>query len=121
MADRMRDAVLSLWADQVAAGGRDITISRGATSVSLTAVKGSVLLKLSDPVAGTRMLRTQDDYLVLASDLGELGEPEEGDLIQDAQEGKAYSVLPPGKGEAAWRYTDGTHVLARLHTKEAAS
>jgi hypothetical protein len=119
--DRQTQAVLALWARQVAAGGRDVV---GATSVGpIKAVKGGVLLKLSDPQGGVRMLRTQDDYLLLASDLAELGEPEEADRVQDLKEGRDYEVRPPDDPaqEAAWRYTDSTHALIRLHTRGAAS
>lgn len=118
MADRQTEAVTYLWERLAEYAGRPVVYSRGATSLEITALKGSVLLQLSDPMGGARMLRTKDDYAVLSSSLGELGEPEEGDRVQDTGEGKAYEVLPPGSGEAAWKYTDGTHVIAWLHTKE---
>lgn len=121
MADRAREAVLYLWERLTAASGREVVYSRGATSITMTALKGSVLLKLSDPAGGARTLRTQDDYVILASALGELGEPEEQDRVQDAGEGKDYLCLPPGGEEAAWKYTDATHALIRLHTKEVPS
>src|SRR5262245_34398571 len=119
MVTRLATAVTNLWDRLVSAGGRTIVYSRGATSLTLTAIKGSVLLHLSDGMGGTRILRTQDDYIVRAGDLAGLDPPEPAlaDCIQDQAELRNYAPLPPGPGEAHWRYTDSTRVLMRIHTR----
>lgn len=122
MADRLANAMAWLARKRQEADGAEVTYRRGAQSVTLTAIRGQSLLRISDRFGNSRVERTQSDFLVLASDL-ELGgtatTPQRGDTIEDTINGKAltYKVLPPGEGEPCWRWSDEARTGYRIHTK----
>lgn len=120
MADRLATGLAHLTRRLQERAGRQVTYRRGADSVTLTATVGSSLLRLTEPGGGSRIERTERDYLI-APDLLVLGgrvvEPRRGDRVEDAADGRVYEVLAP-EGEAPWRYADGRGTLLRVHCKD---
>ena len=100
---------------------RPVTYRRGASEVTLQATIGRTLLKLDDGYGGVRMVWTDRDFLIHASDLVLVGNqvlPERGDTVREAVGAATfvYEVLAPGQ-EPAWRWSDVSHKLLRVHTK----
>lgn len=102
------------------ADGRSVTYTRGDSSLSLTAWLGRTLFsRLASPGVGGAAVEWGDrDYLVAVADLT-LGEPALGDRITETINGTAvvFEVLTPDTGEPAWRYSDPTRTVWRIHTK----
>lgn len=99
------------------AGGRTVAYTRGATSVTITAVLGRTLFA-SNEEGGPRVEFGDRDYLVNVAALAALGfgEPRVGDRVTDA--GLTFEVQTPDVGEPAWRYSDPGRTDYRLHTKQ---
>lgn len=103
------------WLDTMvkAAAGRTVTYTRGAESITLTAVVGQTSSVSNTEVAV--MVQSGDrDYLIAVDDLT-FGEPRSGDRIGES--GLTFEVQEPGTGEPAWRYSDPERTQYRLHTK----
>lgn len=101
---------------------REVVYSRGASSVTLRATPGSTLLQLDDGTGGTRIERTDRDFLIPAADLvlgGVAVHPERGDEIREADGGVTYvfEVLPYGGTEPCWRWADHYRNVYRIHAK----
>ena len=99
------------------AAGVSITYTRGTSSLTLTAWPGNTLFKVSDD-SGLRVFWGERDYLIAAADLT-LGEPAENDRIAETIDGTAmvFEVLPPAPNEPAWRWSDPSRKIYRVHVK----
>jgi len=99
----------------------EVKYRRGsAPAIILRAVLGSQLLKVSDSYGDTRIERTDRDYIIRASDLGSLGAPQRGDIIEEQQGSvtHVYEVMAYGNEQPA-RYSDvTTHRTWRIHAKQ---
>lgn len=107
--------------EQVAAGV-DVTYARGAQTLDVTAVVGRTAYAQTAPSPGGASLVYGDrDYLILAADLT-LGEPAEGDRVTETIEGVAcvFECMKPDTGEPAYRYSDATRTVWRIHVKQVA-
>lgn len=101
---------------------RTVTYRRGASSVSVQATIGTSLLSVGDGAGGTRVVRTDRDYLIAAADLvlgGVAVTPVRGDVITDAAAPAGDYEVMPYEGEPCWRYADPTGYMLRIHTKGA--
>lgn len=107
----------SLLTSLKASAGVTVTYTQGATSGTLTAVVTQDRLRISDGAGGSFLLHTDASFLVGVDDLAGVGvdEPAEGDTV--AHGGDTYEVMPLPGGESAWRYTDSTRTIWRIHTK----
>lgn len=116
MANLIDNAVAGIFKQTRRVSGIPITYTRGATSLSLTAIPGQTVLEVE---SGDIMIQHKSrDYLILAEELvfgGVAVVPARGDVITD--NGKTKSVLAVG-GEANWKYTDQSRQVIRVHTKE---
>lgn len=101
-----------------------VTYTRGAHSVTLTGSAGSMLLRLQDEYGGSRVERTDRDFLFAAAALvlnGVRVTPERGDVIAESAGGKDYTfTVLPYSGEPCWRWADAGRTLIRVHTKKTA-
>lgn len=95
-------------------GDRQVTYTRGATSITVSAVLGRVAY-LSTADGGVRVEVGDRDYLIRTADLT-FGEPWVGDRIT-AADGKVFEVQTPDNGEPAWRYSDPDETEYRIHVK----
>lgn len=98
---------------------REVVYRRGAQTVTVRAVVGTTLLKMSDEYGGIRMEYTDRDYLIRSADLiigGEVVTPDEGDIIEDARDGHYQLMTIPG--EPSWRWSDPNHHMLRIHAKK---
>lgn len=121
MTDRLRSAMATLSSKMLAHAGVSITYRRGVQSVSLTAVPGSTLLRLSDQYGSVKVERTDRDYCLNAADLvisGTAITPQRGDEIveDDGDKIRTYKVLPYGD-EPCWRWADHSQTVYRIHAK----
>jgi len=99
---------------------RPVTYRRGATVLTgVPAVVGTSVLRVADKAGNVRIVRTERDYLIWVGDLAALGQPADGDLIDDATDGRRYEVRPV-QSEPAWRYSDSRHQRYRIHCKGVA-
>lgn len=101
---------------------REVTYDRGGIEVVVQAVVGRTLLKLSDGQGSIRMVWTDRDFLILASDLTAGGvalPPRRGDRIYESSDGRRYTydVAAPD-GEREWRWADVFRTRVRVHTKQ---
>lgn len=109
-----------------AAAGVSVTYRRGAECVTLTAWLGRTGFSRSAPSPGGASLVWGDrDYFVAVADLvlgGETVTPREGDRIIEMIGGVevTFEVEPTATGEPAWRYSDPTRLVWRIHVKEQA-
>ena len=116
---------MSRFSDQLTRGldrlreqaGQTVTYTRGANSVSLTAVVGQ---SSNDQLDDTGMPITAQsrDYLIKASSLvlaSVVTLPQQGDQITDS--GATYVVRSVGS-EAPWRYSDLGRTTIRIHVVE---
>ena len=101
---------------------RPVLYCRGTAQVAVRATIGRTLFKLDDGLGGVRMEWTDRDFLIPAAQVVLAGEavlPERGDLIREPQGSQVfvYEVMAPGR-EPAWRWSDVSRTLLRIHTKE---
>lgn len=105
------------------AGGVTITYARGLTEVAILDEDGAAWVGrtafASTQQGAARVEWGDRDYLILASALAALGEPQEGDRVTETIEGveTTFEVMTPGTGEPCWRYSDPTRTVVRLHVK----
>lgn len=112
------------WIDEMlgAVAGVSLTYTRGATTLTLAASDGDASIgredSASDRDGGTRIESSGRVYFVRVSALT-LGEPAEGDLIQETVNGVArrYKVMRPETGDRAWRFWDAEQTVYRIHTR----
>ena len=122
MASRNEEAIAHLMSRQKAANAVAITIRRGNLSGTTTAVLGGGLLRVTEPGSGIqRIVRPDLDLLIERTDYvinGQVVRPEDGDLYDVTRHGETrrYKLLP-NLGEPAWRFTDSTDQVYRLHAK----
>jgi len=119
--DRLKDATTRLNERLGARAARQVVYCRGPDAVTLTASVGSSLLRIAAGEAGEyQTIRTDRDYLFAAAELalgGFVVEPQKGDRVEDATDGRAYEVFAP-RGEPAWRYSDNRRLRVRVHTQD---
>jgi hypothetical protein len=105
------------------AAGVAITYTRGATVITITAASGGATVgreqSTSERDGGPRKEWTDRDYLITVAALAGLGEPQEGDLIQETINGVAakFKLMRSDAGEPAWRFSDTEETCYRVHTK----
>ena len=99
------------------AGGVEITYTRQGRSIPLTAIIGRTAFA-SNLDGGARVQWGDRDYLIEVADLT-FGEPKLGDRITETIDDVevVFEVMTPSTGEPAWRYSDQTRTLWRLHVK----
>ena len=117
MADLLEKA--SAWLGKMRSEhlARQVTYSRGASSVEVAATLGQTTFEVQDAYGVVEKWESRD-FLVTAADLVLLGAavtPQRGDRITDG--GKVYEVLAPGK-EDVYRLSDPYGVTLRIHTKQ---
>lgn len=100
--------------------GESVTYTRGAYSLTLTAVRGSTGWDRSAPYGGVRIGDRSTDWIVEAADLvdssGDEIKPQRQDEI--AVGGVTYRVMPYGPDNQLWMYHDRDRRYIRIHTKE---
>ena len=102
-------------------GGVSVTYTRGAQSITLTAVVGTVKRVVEDAGASDRskVLFGERCYLIDVDGLT-LGEPRRGDRLTETIDGTAYTFEVPGplpNGEPAWRHSGPDRLTWRVWTK----
>ena len=102
-----------------------VTYRRGADEATVRATIGRTLLKLDDGYGGVRMVWTDRDYLIRATELvlgGNPAQPLRGDQIREGigAQTLVYEVLAPGE-EPPWRWADPHRQMFRIHTKQIAT
>lgn len=118
---------MSRFSDQIARGlgrlretaGGTVMYSRGAYSVTLTAVPGQSEYTTTDDVGMPVTNRTRD-FIFKATDLvlnGSVVEPQQGDRI--AEDGRVYTLLQAGDLQP-WQYSDWGRSTIRVRTKQTA-
>jgi len=121
VADMLADGLAFLSEALLANASKSVVYSRGAASVTLQAIIGSSLLRLTDGQGGSFIERTDRYYLFAPGDLvlnSVTTTPQRGDRIAETTAGAAtvYEVMPPD-GEPPWRYSDPHRNLYRVHAK----
>jgi len=123
MADLLQSG-MGWLADQLkASASQEVRYTRESQSVYLQATFGRTLLRLSDPVAGSRVEWTDKTITVLAADLvlggGTATRPVRGDEVRytdAAGTTHLYEVLAPGN-EPVWTWADGQGTRLSIHLK----
>ena len=95
-----------------------VTYRRGALWAEVRATVGRTTFQTTDDYGAVQEWQSRD-YLILAADLADIGLPQAGDTIVEA-DGAAYEVLAPG-GEPAWRWSDPYGRTLRIHTKQVSA
>jgi hypothetical protein len=96
-----------------------VTFARGASSVSVYAVRGQRNWERSQPSGGVAIGDRSEDWIVLAADLvlsSSVVTPQRGDTITAG--GITYRVMPFGPNDQLWAYHDRDRLYLRIHTKE---
>lgn len=103
---------------QQAAGVGPVTYRRGAESITLEPWIGRTLFG-SNAHNAARVEWGDRDYLIRVEELT-LGEPQEGDRLLETINGVecVFRVAPPNTGEPAWRWSDATRAMYRLHVRQ---
>ena len=100
--------------------GESVTFSRGAYSLTMTAVRGSTGWDRSAPYGGVRIGDRSTDWIVEAADLvdsnGDEIKPQRQDEI--AVGGVTFRVMPYGPDNQLWMFHDRDRKYIRIHTKE---
>ena len=100
--------------------GESVTFSRGAYSLTLTAVRGSTGWDRSAPYGGIRIGDRSTDWILKAADLvdsnGDEIKPQRQDEI--AVGGVTFRVMPYGPDNQLWMFHDRDRRYIRIHTKE---
>jgi hypothetical protein len=128
MPNRVQQSVARLAARLQSRAGVSVTYTRDAgtpqeQSVQVTAITGGERQPITEPQArATRVDRLERDFLIRSSELllgGASVVPAEGDRITETIDGVVCvfeSIKTPT--EPAWRYTDATRAMIRIHTKQ---
>jgi len=112
-------AVLNMHRAQRRTYGKTVTYRRGIQEVELTAVLGESEFPRTDS-EGLTTEEISQDFILMVSELilDEVAvEPEPGDQIEVDGFG-TFAVRSPGGSEPAWRFSDPTRKLYRIHTQE---
>ena len=100
--------------------GESVTYTRGAYSLTLTAVRGSTGWDRSAPYGGVRIGDRSTDWIIEAADLvdssGDEIKPQRQDEI--AVGGVTFRVMPYGPDNQLWMFHDRDRRYIRIHTKE---
>ena len=100
--------------------GESVTFTRGAYSLTLTAVRGSTGWDRSAPYGGIRIGDRSTDWIIEAADLvdsnGDEIKPQRQDEI--AVGGVTFRVMPYGPDNQLWMFHDRDRKYIRIHTKE---
>lgn len=117
--DRARDALVRR---QKAAWGVSVTITRGAESITVTAVPGETTYT-SSAVGGPRVEISTRDYLVAVGDYvfgGVATTPRISDRFAETVNGAVLvtECETPENGEQAWRYSSQWRAMYRTHCKK---
>jgi hypothetical protein len=100
--------------------GESVTFTRGAYSLTLTAVRGSTGWDRSAPYGGVRIGDRSTDWIIEAADLvdsnGDEIKPQRQDEI--AVGGVTFRVMPYGPDNQLWMFHDRDRRYIRIHTKE---
>lgn len=111
----LSEAMTWFAAQKYTADGASITYTRGATALSITAVRGRTSYETSSS-DGTLIRMATPDYLVKASDITALTEPAAGDTITD---GTAVYEVMSLSGENPWQWADWPNkTVYRIHCKQ---
>lgn len=110
-------------------GGRLVTITRGAASVSNVSVAvgdSNYSRRAQDAAGGIGVNFGDRDYLIpTATFLGLFGgtTPQKGDRIIEVIGGVStvFEVLTPDDDSPHWRYSDIQRTLMRIHTKRVSA
>jgi hypothetical protein len=100
--------------------GESVTYTRGAYSLTLTAVRGSTAWDRSAPFNGVRVGDRSTDWILEAADLVDSN----GDQIKPARQdeitvdGVTFRVMPYGPDNQLWMFHDRDRKYIRIHTKE---
>lgn len=111
----LAEAMTWFAAHKFTADGATITYTRGATALSITAIRGrtSYETTASD---GTYIRNETPDYLVKAADIATFTEPTDGDKITDGT--SVYEVMSLS-GENPWQWADWPNkTVFRIHCKQ---
>ena len=117
MQDLLQTGAEWLGGQRSAHMARTVTYVRGGVSLQIPATAGESLNPEELEPGLAVDVRTQD-YLVLAADLGALGEPAAGDRITDG--GDTYEALAVAGGQC-WRWSGPPGVTMRIHAKRMAA
>ena len=100
--------------------GESVTFTRGAYSLTLTAVRGSTGWDRSAPYGGVRIGDRSTDWIVEAADLVDSNGAEIKPQRQDeiAVGGVTFRVMPYGPDNQLWMFHDRDRKYIRIHTKE---
>jgi hypothetical protein len=99
--------------------GVDIVYHRNGREFPARAGVGRGTFAQDDGDGGVVSQFVTRDYFVAVSDLAEIGEPAEQDVIEEEIDGRLcrFEVVSPGD-EPAFRYSDAGRTQFRIHTQE---
>jgi len=114
--DMLADGAAWLAGQLKASAGRDVSVSDGTSSITVTATIGSSRFE-GQTTSGTAEVWESRDFIVTPDDLADLGDPSHGWTITDTLEGVevVYEVRTPA-GVPEWHYADGFRQTIRIHT-----
>jgi hypothetical protein len=120
LSERGRDALVRR---QKAAAGVSVTITRGAETITVTAIPGATVYD-SLVNGGPRTEISTRDYLVAVEDYvfgGAATTPAIGDRFAETVNGAVLvtECQNPKNGEQAWRYSSQWRALYRIHCHKA--
>ena len=119
----LRNGQAALNRRQGVTHGEALTYKRdGSADIELAADDGAWFgaVRFTSLLSEAAQIEWSDDDLLLPIALiTAVGEPQEGDRIVRTVNGDALTleVMRPGTGEPAWRYSDSSRTLFRLHLK----
>jgi len=121
MAVNMLEAGISWLGSKLHAhASRLVSYTRGAGSVSVTAVQGKTEMNADDGNGPLILETTHRDFLIKAADLVIASvaiEPARGDKIRESVGAKVYVYeVRPLAGDQPWRWSDGFYGMYRIHT-----
>lgn len=96
-----------------------VTFARGASSVTVQAVRGQRSWERSQPSGGVSIGDRSEDWIILAADLvisAAVVTPQRGDTITAGS--TVFRVMPFGTNDQLWQYHDRDRLYLRIHTKE---
>jgi len=102
--------------------GESVTYTRGATTVMVTATRGSSRWDAEQVEGAVNVEERSEDWLIIATELTEAGitgGPTRGDTITDENE-TIFRVMPPSSTEQVWRWHDRGRTVYRIFSKERA-
>lgn len=114
---------MSFFSDNLAKGDTtaftymadSVTYARGETSLSVPAIKGNTLMRITDQTGASAVFNSQD-FIVRKTALGTLAPPQRGDIITDGT--AQFRVLDPSPTERCWAWSDHARTIYRIHSKQ---